>query len=102
MATDWSQLAYYPHNGVGGPRARKRYLERCVLESIARNQSEAAFASLQTGYGLGTDGSDRKRVKDDYVYESQIWAALLTRSLKMLADQRAYLAEQNAKAAKAA
>lgn len=100
MSLDWSQFAYHPHNGYSpfhknDPRSFpyvKRYNRRLVLEAIGRNQSEAAFASLQTGYGVGLKGSGRTRVRDDYVYESLIWAALLTRSLKMIACERAHLA----------
>lgn len=99
MEVDWSQLSYNPRNGFslltrddpGSLPVLKRYNRRLALEAIGRNQSEAAFSSLKSGYGLGSLGSRRIRVGDDYVYETLIWAALITRSLKMLACEREHL-----------
>lgn len=88
MAEDWSAFAYYPHHGLGKPTL---YAKRLALISAARNQVEAAFGSLKTGFGIGVSGQTRARVGCDYTLETLIWGALTTRALTMLADQRASL-----------
>ena len=92
VPTDYapSALPYYPLNPVGRPDL---YAYRLALLA-QRNTAESVFSSLKGAFAQGLSGSRRTRVFGREVYESLIWASLLTRGLLTLADQRGRLSTE--------
>ena len=85
MNLHWSALAYHPHSlAVGKPD-----LHAFRLAMLARrNAPEALFSALKVGHKLSLDGAERTRTAKEPTVDLLLSLAMLTRSARVLADQR--------------
>lgn len=82
---DWRRLNRIPRHPYGKPAL---YAFRLALQMRLKNQMEGHFARMQAACKLGTDGSDRLRVRDWETVEGFLGLAELRMCALSLADVR--------------